>query len=162
MRTRIVLAAFVLGLASVGVATAAVVSTWTASLRASEEVALVPVESNARGQAVLQLSADGSELHYRLIVANIENVTQAHIHMAPRGANGAVVAWLYPDGPPTQLIPGRSSGILATGTITAASLVGPLAGEPLGSLVDAIAAGNAYVNVHTTQYPPGEIRGQVK
>ena len=162
MRTRTVLAAFVLGLVSVGVATAAAISTWTASLSGAEEVATVPVETAARGQAVLQLSRDGSALRYRLIVANIENVTQAHIHMAPRGANGGVVAWLYPHGPPAQLIPGRSSGILATGTITSASLVGPLAGQPLGSLVDAIDDGNAYVNVHTAQYPAGEIRGQVK
>lgn len=28
-------------------------------------------------------------------------------------------------------------------------------------LLAAIRAGNAYVNVHTTQLPPGEIRGQM-
>jgi hypothetical protein len=44
--------------------------------------------SRAQGQTILRLSADGTELSYKLIVANIRNVTQAHIHMAPAGANG--------------------------------------------------------------------------
>jgi hypothetical protein len=120
-----------------------------------------PVETRATGQAIFQLSKDGTELSYRLIVANIENVTQAHIHLGPAGTNGPVVAWLYPSGPPPQLIPGRSSGVLATGVITADNLVGPLANASLSDLIDAMAAGNTYVNVHTSQFPPGEVRGQI-
>jgi hypothetical protein len=110
---------------------------------------------------VVKVSADGKSLSYKLIVANIENVLQAHIHVAPAGENGPVVAFLYPSGPPPVLIPGRSDGVLASGTITAANLVGPLAGESLDVLVDEIREGNTYVNVHTTQFPGGEIRGQL-
>jgi hypothetical protein len=57
----------------------------------------------------------------------------------------------------------RGRGPLATGTITADEVVGPLETEddPLSALMEAINAGNAYVNVHTTQFPPGEIRGQI-
>jgi hypothetical protein len=117
--------------------------------------------SRAQGQAVFTLSADGLSLAYTLIVANIVDVTQSHIHMAPAGANGGIVAWLYPSAPPLQLIPGRSQGILGQGVITAANLVGALAGQTLQDLLDAIAAGNTYVNVHTVQLPPGEIRGQI-
>jgi hypothetical protein len=120
------------------------------------------VDTRARGQATFTLSEDGSELSYRLIVANLENVTMAHIHLAPAGVNGPVVLWLYPAGPPPQLIEGRSSGVLATGTATEANLVGPLAGAPLSALIEAMRSGNAYVNVHTSQYPPGEIRGQIR
>jgi hypothetical protein len=96
-----------------------------------------------------------------LNTANIENVTQAHIHLGPAGGTGGIVVWLYPGSPPLQLIPGRSDGVLATGVITAGDLVGALAGQPLSALMDAINAGNAYVNVHTLQFPPGEIRGQI-
>jgi hypothetical protein len=119
-------------------------------------------DSQAQGQAIFQVSRDGSALSYKLIVANIENVTQAHIHLAPAGVNGGVVAWLYPSGPPAQLIPGRTDGVLAEGVITSASLVGALAGQTLGDLLAAMRAGNTYVNVHTTQFPPGEVRGQIR
>jgi hypothetical protein len=131
------------------------------SLSPGEEVTATPVESSARGNAVLRLSKDGSELHYRVTVSRIENVTMAHLHLAPAGANGPVVAWLYPSSPPPQLIEGRLNGVLAAGTITESDLVGLLGGATLADLVDQIEAGNVYVNVHTSAYPAGEIRGQL-
>ena len=120
------------------------------------------VTTEAVGKANFQLSKDGNELSYRLIVEGIENVTMAHIHLAAAGVNGPVVLWLYPQAPPAQLIPGYFEGVLASGSRTSANLVGPLAGQNLSALVDAMIAGNTYVNVHTSQYPPGEIRGQIK
>jgi hypothetical protein len=134
--------------------------TFVAPLSGAEEVP--PVDTRARGNAVFRLSADGTELTYRLIASNIENVLMAHIHLAPSGVNGPVVVWLYPEAPPPQLIPGRHDGVLATGTITGADLVGPLAGGSMADLVAEIVAGNTYVNVHTEQWPPGEIRGQIR
>jgi hypothetical protein len=134
--------------------------TATAHLSGANEVPAN--DSRATGQAIFQLSRDGQSISYRLIVANIENVTMAHIHLAPAGANGPVVVWLYPSAPPAQLIPGRSSGVLATGTFTAENLVGPLAGQSLDALLDAFLGGDLYVNVHTSQYPPGEVRGQIR
>jgi hypothetical protein len=120
-----------------------------------------PNDSRAQGQAVFRLSDDGMTLSYKLIVANIENVLMSHIHLAPAGSNGNIVVWLYPSAPPPQLIPGRTQGVLAEGEITSADLVNDLAGADLEDLLDEIRAGNAYVNVHTSQFPPGEIRGQL-
>ena len=146
-------------------------------LKSDEEVMPLGVVNNSRaqGQANFKLSSDGTSLHYKLIAANIENVFQAHIHMGPVGVNAPVVVWLFPSttpgaGPAGQ---GRTDGVLAEGTITAANLVGPLAGHPFSELVDAIRAGNAYVNVHTNDgvapintgpgdFPGGEIRGQLQ
>ncbi|MFH5832767.1 CHRD domain-containing protein [Halalkalibaculum sp. DA3122] len=131
-----------------------------AHLKGSNEVP--PVETDAQGQAIFQVSKDGSSIDYKLIVANIENVLMAHIHNAPSGQNGGVVVWLYPQAPPPQLIEGQTQGILAEGTITADELVGSLEGQTLDALISEMKAGNTYVNVHTTQNPPGEIRGQIK
>jgi hypothetical protein len=121
----------------------------------------VPVETRAQGQAIFQLSADGTALHYELIVANIENVFMAHIHYGPPGENGPIVAWLYPAAPPSVLIPGRFEGVLAAGVIQDTNLMGPLSGQTVQDLVDLIQDGTAYVNVHTSQNPSGEIRGQI-
>jgi hypothetical protein len=129
----------------------------------------------ARGAAVFQVSADGSEISYRLIASNIDNVVQAHIHYpAPEGSNAGIVAWLFPEsGPPALSGPtGPQDGVLATGTLTAGDLTGALAGQPLSALIDALRSGNAYVNVHTNDgvdptntgpgdFPGGEIRGQI-
>jgi hypothetical protein len=131
--------------------------------------------SNAVGNAVFQLSADGQSLSYRLVVANIENVFQAHIHSAPAGSNGGIVVWLYPSTAPVAgpLGGGRTQGVIAEGTITAANLVGSLAGQPLSALIALIESQRAYVNAHTNDgiaptntgpgdYPGGELRGQVE
>lgn len=130
-----------------------------AHLSGAQEVP--PVDTRAQGQAIFQLSLDGTSIHYQLNVANIHDVLQAHIHNAPAGENGSVVVWLYPDEPPPVLIPGRFQGVLAAGVITAADLVGPLAGQTLQALLEEMDAGNTYVNVHTVANPGGEIRGQV-
>lgn len=117
-----------------------------------------PAATLAQGQAKFVISENELSIGYKLIVANIENVIQAHIHIGAIGANGPVVAFLYGPAP----ISGRFSGVLAEGTITATNLVGPLAGQPLSALIEAIRAGNTYVNVHTSQYPGGEVRGQIR
>ena len=38
---------------------------------------------------------------------NITNVTQAHIHMAPKGVNGGIVVWLFPSVKATAALAGR-------------------------------------------------------
>ena len=122
-----------------------------------------------RGVAIFQLSSDGTELSYRLIASNIENVIASHIHIGAPAVNGPVVAFLFGAVPAGG---GRQNGVLATGTITAGDLVGPLAGMPFDALIDEIASGNAYVNVHTNDgtdptntgagdFPGGEIRGHL-
>lgn len=109
----------------------------------------------------LRLSEDGSALHYRLEVHHIEDITMAHLHLGRPGEIGSPVAWLYPAGPPPELIPGLFKGILARGTITGDDFVGPLRGKPLSSLIAEIRAGNVYVNIHTQTYARGEICGPV-
>jgi hypothetical protein len=136
----------------------------------------ITVSSPAHGTAHVRLAKDGQSLDFVIVVNGISNVVQAHIHMAPKGVNGGIVAWLFPSVTATQALVGPTGehhGLLAQGTITAADLRGALAGQPLSALVAAIAAGNTYVNVHTNDgvgalntgpgdLAVGEIRGQIE
>lgn len=130
--------------------------------RLAGENEVPPVETNARGQAVFHLNRAGDELRYRLIVANIEDVTMAHIHLGGPNENGPVVAWLYPDSPPPQPIPGRFNGVLAEGIITVDEVVGQVDENPFSDFLAEIRGGNTYVNVHTETHQAGEIRGQIQ
>jgi len=127
-------------------------------------------ETPAVGEVKFQLSPDGTRLEYRLISSNIHNVIASHIHLAPAGVNGSITVFLFGSVPPGG---GRSDGVLAHGTITAANLIGPLAGHPFSDLIAAVTAGGTYVNVHTNDgadgtntgpgdFPGGEIRGQIR
>jgi CHRD domain-containing protein len=129
-----------------------------------------PRPTQGQGELKLQLSDDGQSLDYRITSSNITNVVQSHIHLAPAGVNGPIVVFLYGLVPPGG---GRTDGVLAKGTITAANLIGLLKGHPLSDLIDAIEADGAYANVHTNDgvggtntgpgdFPGGEIRGQVR
>ena len=130
-----------------------------------------PRVTPASGRANFQLSPDGLQLRYQLIVHRIDNVVAAHIHSpAPAGTNTGVVVFLAGNFTPGG---GRSNGLLATGTITASDLINSLAGQPLSALIDSMRAGTAYVNVHTNDgvaptnqgpgdFPGGEIRGQIR
>jgi len=156
MNRRILLALFVALLVLVPAGRGENTINFVAPLKDSNEVP--PRDTGATGLALFHLVNDGTELYYKLLVANIDNVTASHIHLGAAGVNGGVVAFLF-GGPTTS---GRTQGILAEGTITDADLIGALAGQTLEDLIEEIAAGNAYVNVHTTAFPGGEIRGQIQ
>ncbi len=119
-----------------------------------------PIDTPAK--ATFVLSGNGKSLHYTLSVADVENATMAHIHIGHLGEEGPIAVWLYPSNPSPVERKGKFTGVLTEGTITAANLMGPLQGKTLEDLVSDIKAGDAYVNVHTTAHPGGEIRGQLK
>jgi hypothetical protein len=132
--------------------------TFTAFLSGDQEVADTPVQASGAGQGIFTLNAAGTEISYKLLVSNTEKIKFAHIHLAPKGENGQVVAFLLQEQVPST---GLVNGLLAEGKIRQADLVGPLAGKPLADLVKALSDGTAYANIHTDKYPAGELRGQI-
>jgi hypothetical protein len=130
------------------------------------------VETLAQGQALFQFSKDGSELGYKLIVAGLDNLWMAHIHVAAEpGGNGPPVVWLLPDAPPPpgSSVSGTSNGVVAEGVVMEGDAGVSISFDDLRT---AIAEGRAYVNVHTNDFvdppntgpgdfPGGEIRGDV-
>jgi CHRD domain len=127
-----------------------------------------PRETLARGVATLGFSSEGTELGFRLVVANIENVVAAHIHCGAVGVNGPVGVTLFMGTPGG----GRTDGVLAQGTVTTPDPGNGCGWADLAAVEAAIESGNTYVNVHTNDgidpantgpgdFPGGEIRGQV-
>jgi len=118
------------------------------------------VETLAQGQAIFQLSKDGTEITYKLIVANIDNVIVAHIHLGGAGTSGPPIVFLFgPVSPPVT-----QNGVLIEGSFTEADLIPrPDLGfnGTFEELLALLPTGETYVNVHTTAYPGGEIRGQI-
>jgi hypothetical protein len=122
------------------------------------------ISTRGRGEFRARLR-DNSTLEFELRYADLEggNPSAAHIHLGQRGANGGVVAFLCGGGG-KPACPGATSGTV-TGTIVAADIQalpaqGIAAGE-LNEVVAAVRAGVTYVNVHTSTYGSGEIRGQI-
>ncbi len=93
-------------------------------------------------------------------------VQQAHIHIGGPSQSGGISVFLCSNlgnGPAgTQACPASGK---VSGTIRAADVIGPagqgIAAGELRELVAAVRAGAAYVNVHSTLYPGGEIRTQL-
>jgi hypothetical protein len=138
---------------------APVTQVFSTQMSGGEEVPAVT--TTATGSASFTVSEDGSSISFEVSVNDLYDVSMAHIHLGAAGENGPVVVWLYPDAPPAVPIPGSTTGVLSSGTITAANLVGSLADEELSVLIAAMVAGDTYVNVHTEANPAGEIRGQI-
>jgi len=127
-----------------------------ARLSGAGEVPPPVLATNAKGQAEFTLNDDTAELSYRLKALTIESgAIQAAIHQGLPDDNGPVVAFLY--GPASPAVGERLN---IRGRLTQSELVGPLAGDFVG-FVDALRAGELYVNINSNAYPAGEIRGQV-
>jgi hypothetical protein len=171
---RMFIVASVVVLVAAGIALAAVSMHFNSPMEGAQE-APVPRDTHARGNAIYKLSDDGSSIEYKLVVANIENVFMAHIHMAPVGVSGPIVVWLYPGTTPGVTAPlggGRIDGVIVQGSFGASDFIGPLAGHPLSDLLALMRSGGVYTNVHTNDgdlvvnegpgdFPAGEIRGQI-
>jgi hypothetical protein len=116
-----------------------------------------PVQSSATGLAEFTPPVNET-IKYRINITGISGATGAHIHAGEAGENGEVVADLMTD---TTKNKDTSYGMTIRGNLSDLSLKGPMQGKTLADLVVAMDSGQTYVNIHTTQNPDGEIRGQV-
>jgi hypothetical protein len=125
---------------------------YVATLSGSNEV---PARNSA-ASGFSQIIIDGDRVHYAVEIDDISNVFASHIHTGASGANGPVRVTFFNTAPSTALST-SDKHILAEGTFTAENV----SGISFADLLAAIRNGTAYVNVHTTQFPGGEIRGQL-
>lgn len=129
------------GLATV---TSAQVVQFNATINGAQETP--PTTSPATGYAVMMY--DVSKNTYDLIVTvnNLANtIANSHIHEAASGTAGSVVVPF-----------GGESLYTRSGNTVMAEFKGTYTGNPKTLL-----SGGAYYNIHTSQYPGGEVRGQL-
>jgi hypothetical protein len=129
-----------------------------------------PLTISTTGNGVFRarINNDDSAITYRLSYADLEGtVRQAHIHFGQAGITGGISVFLCSNlgnGPAgTQACP--PSPATVTGTIQSGDVI-DLAGQGIeagafAELLAAIRAGATYVNVHSSKWPGGEIRGQL-
>ncbi|MES3033956.1 MAG: CHRD domain-containing protein [Gemmatimonadota bacterium] len=124
---------------------------------------VVPATTSANtGSITLQSVPGDSILAFSLSVANMSGITQAHLHNAAAGANGATVAWLLPvNGNSAQAPSVTLDGVISLGDIEPSWVRGSprLAMDSVKAL---LRAGRLYVDVHSSTFTAGEIRGQVQ
>ena len=127
-----------------------------ATLSGAEEV---PARSTAANGAA-QIIVDGDQISYSIEVDDINSITAAHIHSGVPGVNGPIRLFLYPprQGDPAPQVSTTERRILVSATVPSSNVSGVTFQELLAQM----RSNGAYVNVHTTTFPGGEIRGTVR
>jgi CHRD domain len=128
----------------------------TANMKGGEETPIL--NTGAVGTADVIVDAANQEVTVTLRVFNIPTPTTAgHIHIGPAGIAGPVVINF-----PEALV-GRTGDFAMTFRAGPNQCVArPAIGiNTMQDAIQAILNGNSYVNIHTQQFPAGEIRGQL-
>jgi CHRD domain len=161
-------AGLVVGIAAFSI-TSAHAQDFVSSLSGFNEIGAVgagetgAVLSNGRGSLLLNLNRHARTADFSLTYSGLSSsVTAAHIHFGKVHVAGGVLVFLCGGGGQSDCPP---SGTV-TGTITASGVQAiATQGVPAGNFdafEDALTTNTAYVNIHTSNFPAGEIRGQVR
>jgi Cu/Zn superoxide dismutase len=110
----------------------------------------IDVDSDASG--FFSYTIEGDQLCYTLEVRNLTSQpVGAHIHLGDRNEAGGIVVPLLTPPATTSTVSDCITAAEGSSVLTPAELAA-IQADPR----------SFYVNVHTTQYRPGEIRGQLK
>ena len=111
---------------------------FTVSIDGSQSVPSVP--SNGSGTGWVVLANNGTEIDYNITFAGLSSAfTAAHFHLGAAGTNGGVIE------------PITFNDSAAVGTWTG------FTNDNIANLLK----DDIYINIHSSNYPAGEIRGQV-
>ena len=143
------------------------IATFRAKLTGFQEVPPKISPSTGRFEATLT----GSRLSYTLSYSKLSSPAfMAHIHFGQPAVNGGVFLWLCgsaaaPGPAGTPACPAEGGTVSRTG-VTAADIQGlsaqNLSAGDFAAALSILTSGAAYVNVHTTNFTGGEIRGLVR
>jgi CHRD domain len=130
----------------------------TAKLTGFSEVPSI----STTGRGSFSAEIENNSIKFKLRYSDLEGTAQAaHIHFAERHVNGGIVAFLCGSPKPACPASGTVTGTISAADIQAVPAQGIAAGE-IDEVIRAMNAGAIYANVHTSTFPGGEIRGQVR
>ena len=174
MRRTVLAAAILVGVATVMPTAYANAQDFHAKLSGFKEVGALNNETGAifspgQGTLKLKLNTKLQTVNWTLTYSNVSaNVTQAHIHFGKEHVPGGVMVFFCTNlgnGPAgTQACPvigGTISGMFTAGSVIAVPGQHITAGD-FNALAQAILSNTAYANIHTVNFPAGEIRGQIR
>jgi hypothetical protein len=130
-------------------------ASFTGTLNAASGVP--PTNSTATGTVTLDFDGE-STVRYRIDVTALTGPTMAHVHSGAAGATGPVRVTLYDAGGTGGTPATPMSGELVEDSFDSSDVQG----IEFEALIEELRNGNAYVDVHTSAFPDGEIRGQVR
>jgi hypothetical protein len=121
----------------------------------------VATDRTAVGTADFDAGFTSVRVHVR--VSDPTNIVAAHFHCGKPGENGPIVFGLFSPGP--LMLEGNTvRGTLTNTNANLAANCVPLIGRPvnnIAALALAMREGLVYLNIHTSAFPAGEIRGQL-
>jgi hypothetical protein len=111
------------------------------TLKGSNEA---PTKGPAKGTGTAKITLDSKkgQVCFKLTYSHIDTVTASHIHLGKPGHAGPVVVAFF-----TSSKKAKKNGCVTASKSTVAAIIK----KPSGY----------YVNIHTTKYPGGAIRGQL-
>jgi len=142
---------------------------FTANLDGFQEVPAIL--SEGKGTLTLTLNRVAKTFKFELTYSGLSApVTQSHIHFGRVHTPGGIMVFFCTNkgnGPAgTPLCPTSGGTMTVTGTRSAGDVLA-LSGQNVtagdfDAIEDALLSNSAYANVHTVNFPAGEIRGQIR
>jgi hypothetical protein len=167
MRRTAFVAAALTATSIVALPCAALAETVHVALTSYEEVPALSSPASGGFRAFIDDAA--GTIRYELSYSGLTgDVLMGHIHFGQLSVNGGISIWLCQTAnfvDPSGLAPTCVQSGTVTGLLTQANVVGPadqgIASAQFDEIVAAMRAGVAYVNVHSSTFGGGEIRGQL-
>lgn len=117
---------------------------FTATLLGSNEIGPIGGDTDGFGRARVSIDRATNSVGFEISFANLSTLTAAHIHAGPAGVNG-----------PVKINFGVPGGVSGAGTFFGSVV------DADAELITALTAGDFYVNLHTTEFAGGALRGQL-
>ncbi len=131
---------------------------FTAELSGAEEVP-VPVMTATTGEANFRVNKQLTRIDFEVEIDDGVRILAGpggHLHCAPFGENGPVVAFLA-----AGLPVGFNGDVEIEASLDDGSILNDACGATIAELVESMNLGRVYVNLHSARNPAGEVRGQI-